>query len=262
MSSITLDIESYQALVSRIEKLEAVLYGEVKLKLTELELNTNNAGSSVKKVTKKSVDEAKSTEKKKATVKHTEPIADSPVNHELATPEDKETTIKLADEKSKQVEATLETSSNKSTGITDTVKSTSKVVFTEGMNIMEYFKSNYGRYETLVLSIATLKKGIDDKAAADKKSAKKSPEEQLRSRAHNVWLAMRNSKAAPEADQLKIKELVRLIESERDKLKNGEKLGDTVSLDTHQKNMVELGGNTAIIGDDEVNKRLEPEDEN
>lgn len=71
-TSVTIDINVYQALVSRIEKLEAVLYGEVKLKLTELEtVLANGSLNTVKRVTKKLVDEAKSTAEVESETKST-----------------------------------------------------------------------------------------------------------------------------------------------------------------------------------------------
>lgn len=243
MSTITLDTAVYQALLSRIEKLETVLYGEVKFKLTELETSLNNKPTTVKKVTKKSVDEAKSTESKPTDNENTNVKTEKVVTAVNDKPTDG---------------AVVQTTTQTATALP---KDTLNIVYTKGMNIMEYFKSNYARYEHSLLAINALKCTIDEKVSTADKKAKKNPEEFTRSIAHNVWLSMRRFKDIAEPDQTQVKELVKLIESEHNKLKGGERLGDSVSLNVLHKNNVEIGGAVATVSDDELNKHLEPEDE-
>lgn len=243
MSTITIDTNVYQALLSRIEKLENVLYGEVKFKLTELETSLNSKPTTVKKVTKKAVDEAKS-----AAVLPT--AANSELSNYTNDNDLKAVTSNNTDKPTTnpgQVKEAVKECSKDNTG----------VVYNKGMNIIEFFKSNYERYNAAISNIPILKEFIDEKLKDSK--SKKNPADALRSALHHVWNTMRKPKDINEADQILIKQLLSSVEADHNKAKNGEKVGDSVSV--QHKNTIELGGVITTVSDEELIARLSPEDE-
>ena len=248
MSTITIDTNVYQALLSRIEKLENVLYGEIKFKLTELETSLNSKPMTVKKVTKKAVDEAKSTAELSATTANSD-LSNYTNDNDLKVATSNDKLIDKPTTNSGQAnEAIKEHSKDNNTG----------VVYNKGMNIIEFFKSNYERYNVAISNIATLKEFINEKIKDNK--SKKNPAEALRSALHHVWNTMRKPKDINEADQILIKQLLTSVEADHNRAKNGEKVGDNV-LGVQHKNVIELGGVTTTVSDEELIARLSPEDE-
>lgn len=265
MSFVT--TEEFNKLVARVESLEAANKG-LEATVTELSfrLSVNEAA---KKVTKPAADKKRG---------KTTPA--TPVEEVVEAPEEKQ-----AEEEVKEVKDVKDVKETKKQPkregkkdkvkaepkdddakvgqekpVTD-VKSKTNINYSDNMNIMEFFKSNYLRYEPVINSIETVKAATDKKVKENQKFAKKTLEDQHRSKGHIVWLLLRNTSDLSKVDEVKAGKILKLIESEKEKASKGDELPEVPTIDAEQKNTVEINGKAIVITDDEVSKHLTPEDE-